>query len=30
MISRLMRHFTREEATWDCYFEILAALPENH
>lgn len=30
MISRFIQHFSREEAAWACYFEILAALPENH
>lgn len=30
MISRLIAQFIREETVWDGYFEILAALPENH
>lgn len=30
MISRFIQHFTQGEAAWDGYFEILAALPENH
>lgn len=30
MISRLIQRFIEEEAAWDSYVEILAALPGNH
>lgn len=30
MISRFIQHLIRDEAAWDGYFEILAALPGNH
>lgn len=29
MISRLIERFIQEDAAWDSYVEILAALPGN-
>ena len=30
IMIRLIQHIIEDEAAWQCYVEILAALPGNH